>query len=105
VETDSERGVGTVGPVAISGADIFIKAKASWRFRLPAPMRRGKHRSRSPRHAYGTTRDQAETAPRGGHGDLDGGAETMRIEQRRRFEDAWDATCALDPLEPVVGAA
>ena len=95
--------------VSLSGIDIFIRARANRAGRLPPPLRRGRHARAATlsragaRPALHSANDRA-TTPQWVHlVDVDGDAESARIELRRRFEDDSDAPWMPDTRASVAG--
>jgi hypothetical protein len=88
--------------VSLSGIDMFVRIRANRRVRLPASFRRGRHQragARPPRHSK-----VGATTPQWIHlVDVDGDAETTRIELRRRFEDISNAQWMPDVQESAAG--
>jgi hypothetical protein len=66
---------------------MFIAARRARRLHMPASLRRGRHRTKDSRKALLATNDRAGSSPRMHLVDVDGQAETARIELRRRFEE------------------
>jgi hypothetical protein len=86
---------------SLSGQDVFISAPPVRRALVPASLRRGRHRS---------TRTRTEVADQGGEDsrslhlvDVDGRAETTRIELRRRFEAGVGEGCPAERQDSVAG--
>jgi len=88
---DSAAGVPDVdesaGVTAVGAVDVFIAARRARRVRMPASLRRGRHRTKDSRKTLVATDHRAESSPRMHLVDVDGQAETARIELRRRFEE------------------
>jgi hypothetical protein len=85
--------------LAVGGVDMFISARPNRRVRMPASLRRGRHQTKDPRKALDATNQRAGTSQRMHLVDVDGRAETARIELRRRFEEisAADSSSEVDP--------
>ena len=86
----------------LSGDEIFVSARTDRRGFLPVSLRRGR-RAKHLRLALARANHPCQTGPRMYLVDVDGEAETMRIDLRRRFEDISDADAMLDTLESVAG--
>jgi hypothetical protein len=104
VVTRSNSGVDGTS-ASLSGADLFLVARTSRRVRLPASLRRGRHRATGANPVVDVRAGHAEK-PAGMYlVDVDGEAETSRIALRRRFEDIADGGWSLGtyPQESVAG--
>jgi hypothetical protein len=75
------------GVVAVGADDVFISARRVRRVRMPASLRRGRHQAKDSRRALDATSCPAGSSARMRLVDVDGQAETARIELRRRFEE------------------
>jgi hypothetical protein len=75
------------GVMAVGGDDMFISARRARRMRMPASLRRGRHQAKDSRRALDAATDRAGSSTRMHLVDVDGEAETARIELRRRFEE------------------
>ena len=102
--TRSNSGVDDAS-ASLSGVDLFLAARTSRRVRLPASLRRGRHRTTGARPVSAVTAERAEDLPGMYLVDGDGDAETSRIALRRRFEDISEGGWPLGPYpqESVAG--
>ena len=82
--------------IAVGGDDIFISTRRDRRARVPASLRRGRHRTKSPRPSRDAPSDRAGADRRMYLVDVDGHTETARIALRRSFEETPAADSSFD---------